>query len=139
MAESGDRASPETNPVLAESSGRATSPKAIVRSRYRPTAAVHNRRVLDGEHSTASSGGASVGPVATNMGIVGVGTTFAGFHQRLQAHQIDRPLGTAMVHEFDRLLPTLVLEENDGMVACLFEIETYFCADPFLGSLDHLP
>jgi hypothetical protein len=60
-------------------------------------------------------GGASVRPVAANMGVVRVGTTFPGFHKRLQAHQINRPLGAAMVHEFDRLLPILVFEEDDGI------------------------
>jgi len=56
------------------------------------------------------------------MGIVRVGTAFARFHERFQAHQINRPLGAAMVHEFDRLLPTLVFEEDDDVLACLFEI-----------------
>jgi hypothetical protein len=44
-----------------------------------------------------------------------------------------------MVHELHRLLPTLVLEEDNGPVAFLPEVETYFCADPFLGPIDHLP
>jgi hypothetical protein len=44
-----------------------------------------------------------------------------------------------MVHELHRLLPALLFEEDDGPVAFLFEIKTYFCADPFLRSVDHLP
>src|SRR5713226_9517283 len=44
-----------------------------------------------------------------------------------------------MVHELHRLLPALVLEEDDGPVAFLSEVKIYFCADPFLGSVDHLP
>src|SRR4030095_10356166 len=84
-------------------------------------------------------GGASVRPVAADMGVVRVGGTFPGFHKRLQAHQINRPLGAAMVHEFHRLLPTLVFEEDDGMVACLLEIKVYPGADPFLRPVDHLP
>src|SRR5216684_3985538 len=44
-----------------------------------------------------------------------------------------------MVHELYRLLPTLVFEEDDGVVAILFQLPTYFCTDPFLGPVDHLP
>src|SRR6266478_190254 len=68
-----------------------------------------------------------------------MGRAFSGFEKRLQAQQKDRPLGAAMVHELHRLLPTLVFEQDDGPVAFLSEIETYFCADPFLRSVDHLP
>lgn len=60
---------------------------------------------------------ASIRPVAADMGVVRIGTAFPGFDERLQAHQIDRPLGAAVVHEFHRLLPILVLEEDDGVVA----------------------
>jgi hypothetical protein len=44
-----------------------------------------------------------------------------------------------MVHELHRLLPALVLEVDDGPLAVLLELETYFRADPFLGPVDHLP
>ena len=98
---------------------------------------ISRRGAKDAEHVAEDD--ASVRPVAADMGVVRVGGSFPGFHKRLQAHQIDRPLGAAMVHEFHRLLPTLVLEEDDGMVACLFEIKTYLGADPFRGPIDHLP
>ena len=47
--------------------------------------------------------------------------------------QKDTPFRAAMVHELHRLLPTLVFEKDNGPVAVLFEVKTYFCADPFLG------
>ena len=67
----------------------------------------------------SSFGGAqaSVRTVAADMDIVRVGTTFPRLHKRLQTHQINRPLGAAVVHELYCLLPILVLEEDDGMVA----------------------
>jgi hypothetical protein len=44
-----------------------------------------------------------------------------------------------MVHELHRFLPPFVFEENDGPFTFLFEIEAEFRADPFFGSLHHLP
>src|SRR6266850_14752 len=76
---------------------------------------------------------------AIELEVVWRGGAFAGFEKRLQADQEDAPLGAAVVHELHRLLPALVFEKNDGPVAFLFEIKTYFCADPFCGSVDHLP
>jgi hypothetical protein len=69
----------------------------------------------------------------------GQGAPFSGLDERLQAQQERTPLGAAMVHELHRLLPALVLEQDDGPLTFLFEIKTYFCADPFLGPVDHLP
>src|ERR1700687_3067105 len=74
-----------------------------------------------------------------DLGILWPSGTFPGFDKRFQAHQKDPPLAAAMVHELHRLLPTLVFEEDDGVVAILFELPTYFCADPFSGPVDHLP
>ena len=47
--------------------------------------------------------------------------------------------GAAVMHELHRLLPTLVFEEDDGPFVSLIELETYLCAQPFLGPVDHLP
>src|ERR1700722_18993713 len=71
--------------------------------------------------------------------IVGAGIALPGLHQRLQAHQKNRPLGAAVVHEFRRFSPTLMIEQDDGIVVFLFEIETDLCSDPFCGPLNHLP
>src|SRR5271165_3900574 len=76
---------------------------------------------------------------AVELDLVRPGRAFPGFEERLQAQQKHAPFGAAMVHELHRLLPAFVLEKNDGPVAFLFEIETYFCADPFFGPIDHLP
>src|SRR4249920_2017095 len=76
---------------------------------------------------------------AVELDIVWRGGTFPGFEKRLHAQQKDPPLGAAMVHELHRLLPTLVLEEDDGPVAFLFELPTYYRANPFFGPVDHLP
>src|SRR6266478_2179366 len=76
---------------------------------------------------------------AVELDIVWMGRAFSGFEKRLQAQQKDRPLGAAVVHELHRLLPTLLFEEDDGPVAFLPEIPTYLCANPFCGSVDHLP
>src|SRR6266545_895892 len=76
---------------------------------------------------------------AVELDIVWGRGAFAGLEKRFQAQQKDAPLGAAMVHELHRFLPTLVFEQDDGPVAFLSEIKTYFCASPFLGSVDHLP
>jgi hypothetical protein len=46
------------------------------------------------------------------LDLVWPGRAFAGFEQRFQAQQEDRPFGAAVVHKFHRFLPALVLEEN---------------------------
>src|SRR5580704_14947895 len=76
---------------------------------------------------------------AVELDLVWPRPAFAGFEQRLQAQQKDRPLGAAMVREFHRLLPTLVLDEDKSPVGFLPEIKAYCRADPFFGSLDDLP
>src|SRR5580658_8906448 len=43
------------------------------------------------------------------------------------------------MQEFHRLLPALVLEKNNGPIAVLFEVETYYRAEPFFRPVDHLP
>src|ERR1700733_7619723 len=82
--------------------------------------------------------GAALFPVV-ELDLVWRGGSFPGFEKRLQAQQKDPPLGAAMVHELHRLLPTLVFKEDDGPVAFLPEVPTYFCTDPFFGPVDHLP
>jgi len=72
------------------------------------------------------------------LDLVWPGRAFAGFEERFQAQQEDRPFGAAVVHKFHRLLPALVLEENNGPVAVLFEVEAYLCAEPFFRPVDHL-
>src|SRR6266853_3704403 len=94
-------------------------------------------RSSDGSRSNASRR-AALFP-AVELDIVWMGRAFSGFEKRLQAQQKDRPLGAAVVHELHRLLPTLLFEEDDGPVAFLPEIPTYFCTNPFCGSVGYLP
>src|SRR6266540_4718941 len=74
-----------------------------------------------------------------DLDVVGFWGALAGFDEGFQAHQEDRPLGAAVVHEFYRLFPALVFEEDDGVVVDLAEVPVDVGADPFFGSVDHLP
>ncbi len=55
-----------------------------------------------------------------NLDVVRIGSTFPGFDKRLEAQQIDGPLGTAVVHKLHRFLPALLLEEDNGVLPILF-------------------
>src|SRR4051812_29775688 len=78
-------------------------------------------------------------PIDRDADIVRERRAFAGFDQRLQAHQEGCPFGAAMVHERALLLPTLLLEKHRGLVAVLAEIEADLAADPFFRAFDDLP
>src|SRR4029453_6132707 len=51
-------------------------------------------------------------PVADHD-VVRRGLALAGLDQLLEAHQVDRPLGAAVVHELHGLLPAFVPEQHD--------------------------
>ena len=44
---------------------------------------------------------------------MGMGRALAGLEQRLEAHQVDAPLGAAVVHELHRFPPAFVREQDD--------------------------
>ncbi len=73
------------------------------------------------------------------LDLVWPGRAFAGFEQRLEAQQKDRPFGAAVVHELHRLLPALMFEENNGPVTVLCQIEADLGAEPFFRAVNHLP
>ena len=72
--------------------------------------------------NSSGSVGALLFP-AVKLDLVWPGRAFAGFAERLEAQQKDRPLGAAVVHELHRLLPACVLEKDDDPVVVLLEVE----------------
>src|SRR5262245_17100003 len=68
-------------------------------------------------------------PVA-DLDVVGRGVALSGFEQLLEAHQVDGPLGAAVVHELHRLTPAFVSEQHDGEAVLLLELEANLRADP---------
>src|SRR5579863_2320463 len=76
---------------------------------------------------------------AVELDLIWPGRALAGFKQRLEAQQEDRPLGAAVMHEFHRFLPTLVFEQDDGPVTVLLDVEADLRAEPLFGAVDHLP
>src|SRR5262249_26342701 len=123
--------------------GRRRSPKR----RARITGASCSDLRSSSNHSARASRHSPPGDRTDNMvsvpvadaHIVRARLALAGFTERLEAHEEDRPLAAAVVHELHGLFPAFVPEENHGEVVFLLEIEADLRADPLLGAVFDLP
>src|SRR5262245_42017038 len=65
--------------------------------------------------------------------------TRAGLDQLLEAEDVRRPLGAAVIHELDRLAPAGMREHQLREVVFTPQIPADLRADPFLRTVDDRP